>query len=82
MINKSAFSFRRRTNSSISSLETPTTMDTIVTTCVNIVSPGNFNHQTFQNQNTSADTLASLEAAGYAAYSTALSVTIAIGILF
>lgn len=71
--------FRRRSNSSISSLETPTTMDTIVTTCVNVVSSGNFNHQTFQNQNTSADTLASLEAAGYAAYSTALSVTIAIG---
>ncbi|KAI7815487.1 neuroligin, partial [Rhyzopertha dominica] len=70
---------RRRSNASITSLETPTTMDTIVTTCVNVVSPGNFNHQSFQNQNTSADTLASLEAAGYAAYSTALSVTIAIG---
>ncbi|KAF2886061.1 hypothetical protein ILUMI_20112 [Ignelater luminosus] len=54
-------------------------MDTMVTTCVSVVSSGNFNHQTFQNQNSSADTLASLEAAGYAAYSTALSVTIAIG---
>jgi neuroligin len=54
-------------------------MDTIVTTCVNVVSSGNFNHQTYPNQNTSTDTLASLEAAGYAAYSTALSVTIAIG---
>ena len=54
-------------------------MDTIVTTCVNVVSSGNFNHQTYSNQNTSTDTLASLEAAGYAAYSTALSVTIAIG---
>ncbi|XP_044267603.1 neuroligin-4, X-linked-like isoform X1 [Tribolium madens] len=71
--------FRRRPNSSLSGLESPTTMDTIVTTCVNVVSSGNFNHQTYQNQNTSSDTLASLEAAGYAAYSTALSVTIAIG---
>lgn len=72
--------FRRRPNSSLTSIETPTTMDTIVTTCVNVVSSGNYNHQTFQNQqNTSSDTLASLEAAGYAAYSTALSVTIAIG---
>lgn len=72
--------FRRRPNASLTSLETPTTMDTIVTTCVNVVqSSSNFNHQTFQNQNTSSDTLASLEAAGYAAYSTALSVTIAIG---
>lgn len=70
--------FRRKTNSSTQGIaETPTTMDTIVTTCVNVVSPGNFNHQTMQNA--SSDTLASLEAAGYAAYSTALSVTIAIG---
>ncbi|KAB0798088.1 hypothetical protein PPYR_09081 [Photinus pyralis] len=73
----SADLFRRR-NSSIQ-LESPTTMDTLVTTCVSVVSSSNFNHQTFQNQNSSADTLASLEAAGYAAYSTALSVTIAIG---
>jgi neuroligin len=71
--------FRRRPNSSLASLDSPTTMDTIVTTCVNVVSSGNFNHQTYPNQNTSTDTLASLEAAGYAAYSTALSVTIAIG---
>lgn len=69
--------FRRKSNSTLQSVETPTTMDTIVTTCVNVVSPGNFNHQTMQNAST--DTLASLEAAGYAAYSTALSVTIAIG---
>ncbi|GLV39051.1 Neuroligin 4 [Carabus blaptoides fortunei] len=69
--------FRRKTNSTLQNAETPTTMDTIVTTCVNVVSPGNFNHQTMQNAST--DTLASLEAAGYAAYSTALSVTIAIG---
>lgn len=71
--------FRRRPNSSLTALDTPTTMDTMVTTCMNVVSTGNFNHQSFQNQNTSTDTLASLEAAGYAAYSTALSVTIAIG---
>lgn len=70
---------RRKSNSSLTSLDPPTTMDTIVTTCVNVVSPGNFNHQTYQTQNASSDTLASLEAAGYAAYSTALSVTIAIG---
>nr|XP_022919065.1 neuroligin-4, Y-linked-like [Onthophagus taurus]XP_022919066.1 neuroligin-4, Y-linked-like [Onthophagus taurus] len=71
--------YRPRPNVSLTSIETPTTMDTIVTTCVNVVSPNTFNHQSFQNQNTSTDTLASLEAAGYAAYSTALSVTIAIG---
>lgn len=71
--------YRQRPNSSLANLESPTTMDTIVTTCVNVVSPGGFNHQSFQNQNSSSDTLASLEAAGYAAYSTALSVTIAIG---
>ncbi|KAJ8927458.1 hypothetical protein NQ314_020080 [Rhamnusium bicolor] len=71
--------FRRRPNSSLTNLDTPTTMDTIVTTCVNVVSAGNYNPQLFQNQNSSTDTLASLEAAGYAAYSTALSVTIAIG---
>ncbi|XP_056632863.1 neuroligin-4, Y-linked [Diorhabda sublineata] len=69
---------RRRPNASITTLEAPTTIETIVTTCVNIVSSGNYNHQIFQSHN-SSDTLASLEAAGYAAYSTALSVTIAIG---
>lgn len=72
--------FRRRPNTSLQA-ETPTTADTIVTTCVNVVAgtgPGGYNqHQNFQNS--SSDTLASLEAAGYAAYSTALSVTIAIG---
>lgn len=71
--------FRRRPNSSLTSLEAPTTIETIVTTCVNVVSAGNYNPQLFQNHNNSSDTLASLEAAGYAAYSTALSVTIAIG---
>lgn len=72
--------FRRRPNASLQA-EVPTTADTIVTTCVNVVTgpgPGGYNHH--QNlQNSSTDTLASLEAAGYAAYSTALSVTIAIG---
>lgn len=71
--------FRRRPNASINSLDSPTTVDTIVTTCVNVVSSGNYNSQVYPNQNASTDTLASLEAAGYAAYSTALSVTIAIG---
>lgn len=71
--------FRKRPNSSLNSIEASTTMDTVVTTCVNVVSSSNFNHQTYANQNNSTDTLASLEAAGYAAYSTALSVTIAIG---
>lgn len=71
--------FRRHPNPTLSGMDTPTTMDTMVTTCVNVVAAGgNFNHQNYLNQNTS-DTLASLEAAGYAAYSTALSVTIAIG---
>ncbi|XP_072394349.1 neuroligin-4, Y-linked [Diabrotica undecimpunctata] len=70
---------RRRPNSSLTTLEASTTIETMVTTCVNIVSSGNYNHHNFQNHNNSTDTLASLEAAGYAAYSTALSVTIAIG---
>lgn len=70
---------RRRPNTTLSSLDTPTTIETLVTTCVNVVAPGNYNHQLFQNQNNATDPLASLEAAGYAAYSTALSVTIAIG---
>ncbi|CAK1541355.1 unnamed protein product [Leptosia nina] len=50
-----------------------TTVDTIIATCVTIVP--NRDLQPYNN----TDTLASLEAAGYAAYSTALSVTIAIG---
>lgn len=62
-----------------------TTMDTLVTTCITVVGSGsNFQgqqstHQLQHGGNTTSDTLASLEAAGYAAYSTALSVTIAIG---
>lgn len=53
-----------------------TTADTVVTTCVTIA-PGNLPGNSIGNATN--DPLASLEAAGYAAYSTALSVTIAIG---
>lgn len=53
-----------------------TTADTVLTTCVTLM-PANV--ATSSNSNSSSDPLASLEAAGYAAYSTALSVTIAIG---
>ncbi|XP_024084408.1 neuroligin-4, X-linked-like [Cimex lectularius] len=53
-----------------------TTMETMVTTCVSVqINQGYVN----QHVSNTTDTLASLEAAGYAAYSTALSVTIAIG---
>lgn len=51
-----------------------TTVDTILATCATII-PGRDN----QKMNATENTLANLEAAGYAAYSTALSVTIAIG---
>ncbi|XP_011501616.1 PREDICTED: neuroligin-4, X-linked-like isoform X2 [Ceratosolen solmsi marchali] len=55
--------------------EPPTTTDYTITTCVSLIQSTNV-----QNiNNASTDTLASLDAAGYAAYSTALSVTIAIG---
>ncbi|XP_075235480.1 neuroligin-4, Y-linked-like [Lycorma delicatula] len=56
-----------------------TTMETMLTTCVSVQM--NQNNQGYVNPHISnaSDTLASLEAAGYAAYSTALSVTIAIG---
>lgn len=70
---------RRRPNATLSALEVPTTIDTVATTCVNVVPPGSYNPQVYQTQNNQTDTLATLEAAGYAAYSTALSVTIAIG---
>ncbi|CAH0723012.1 unnamed protein product, partial [Brenthis ino] len=50
-----------------------TTVDTILATCVTIIPNRDMNYTTPDN------TLANLEAAGYAAYSTALSVTIAIG---
>ncbi|XP_058801795.1 neuroligin-4, X-linked isoform X2 [Phymastichus coffea] len=56
-------------------LAPPTTTDYSLTTCVSLIQSTNI-----QNiHNASTDTLASLDAAGYAAYSTALSVTIAIG---
>lgn len=51
-----------------------TTVDTIIATCATIL-PG----RDVQTVNATENTLANLEAAGYAAYSTALSVTIAIG---
>lgn len=54
-----------------------TTMETMVTTCVSVI--GNQGYVNHHISNSSTDTLASIEAAGYAAYSTALSVTIAIG---
>ena len=77
---------RRRGNVSLETLPgAVTTMDTLVTTCVTVVGGGGSyqgqqsTHQLQHGGNTTSDTLASLEAAGYAAYSTALSVTIAIG---
>ncbi|XP_028035892.1 neuroligin-4, Y-linked-like isoform X1 [Bombyx mandarina] len=51
-----------------------TTVDSILATCATIL-PG----RDLQTTNTTDNTLGHLEAAGYAAYSTALSVTIAIG---
>ncbi|CAG9782664.1 unnamed protein product [Diatraea saccharalis] len=63
----------RRTNGSYSDTAL-TTVDTILATCATIL-PG----RDLQTVNTTDNTLANLEAAGYAAYSTALSVTIAIG---
>ncbi|XP_043469223.1 neuroligin-4, X-linked [Leptopilina heterotoma] len=52
-----------------------TTIDLSITTCVGLIQSTKL-----QNiNNSTTDTLASLDAAGYAAYSTALSVTIAIG---
>ncbi|XP_046416017.1 neuroligin 4 [Neodiprion pinetum] len=55
--------------------EPPTTTDFTITTCVSLIQSTNLQNA----NNASTDTLASLDAAGYAAYSTALSVTIAIG---
>ncbi|XP_039745416.1 neuroligin-4, Y-linked-like isoform X1 [Pararge aegeria] len=51
-----------------------TTVDSILATCATIIPT-----RDLQALNTTDNTLANLEAAGYAAYSTALSVTIAIG---
>lgn len=59
-----------------------TTMDTIVTTCVNVISvrPGSTYIQNHQVHNGShQENPTNFEAASYTAYSTALSVTIAIG---
>ncbi|KAG7304569.1 hypothetical protein JYU34_011520 [Plutella xylostella] len=60
-------------------LDLPTTTDTYVTTCISVISakPGAA-VTPLQASNQSQDA-ANLEAAGYTAYSTALSVTIAIG---
>ncbi|KAJ8683524.1 hypothetical protein QAD02_019316, partial [Eretmocerus hayati] len=71
---------RPRTSSSIKGNSTtefapPTTTDYSITTCVSLIQSTNIQNL----HNASTDTLASLDAAGYAAYSTALSVTIAIG---
>lgn len=58
-----------------------TTMDTYVTTCISVISarPGSaVTHNQISN-NTQSQDVANLEVAGYTAYSTALSVTIAIG---
>lgn len=65
----------RRANGSVYSDTAITTVDTILATCATILPNG----RDLQALNTTENTLASLEAAGYAAYSTALSVTIAIG---
>lgn len=65
----------RRGNSSLYPETALTTVDTILATCATILP----NQRDLQTVNTTENTLAHLEAAGYAAYSTALSVTIAIG---
>lgn len=65
----------QRTNGSVYVDTALTTVDTMLATCVTIVP----NNRDLQTANTTDNTLANLEAAGYAAYSTALSVTIAIG---
>ncbi|XP_013181474.1 PREDICTED: neuroligin-4, Y-linked-like [Papilio xuthus] len=65
----------RRSNGSLYSDTALTTVDTILATCVTILP----NARDMHALNTTDSTLANLEAAGYAAYSTALSVTIAIG---
>uniref|UniRef100_A0ABD2XGP8 Carboxylesterase type B domain-containing protein n=1 Tax=Trichogramma kaykai TaxID=54128 RepID=A0ABD2XGP8_9HYME len=65
-----------KNNATTESSLSPTTQDYSMTTCVSLIQ----NSNAIPNiHNASTDTLASLDAAGYAAYSTALSVTIAIG---
>ncbi|KAH9632705.1 hypothetical protein HF086_017864, partial [Spodoptera exigua] len=58
-----------------------TTMDTYVTTCISVMSarPGSAVTQSQVPNNTHTQDVSNLEVAGYTAYSTALSVTIAIG---
>lgn len=65
----------QRRNGSAYSETALTTVDTILATCVTLLPNG----RDLQTLNATENTLANLEAAGYAAYSTALSVTIAIG---
>ncbi|CAK1600376.1 unnamed protein product [Parnassius mnemosyne] len=65
----------RRVNGSLYTDTALTTVDTILATCVTILP----NSRDVHALNATDSTLANLEAAGYAAYSTALSVTIAIG---
>ncbi|KAG6442963.1 hypothetical protein O3G_MSEX002596 [Manduca sexta] len=65
----------RRTNGSSYSETALTTVDSILATCATVMPSG----RDLQLLNNSDNSYANLEAAGYAAYSTALSVTIAIG---
>ncbi|KAJ2944052.1 hypothetical protein O0L34_g8386 [Tuta absoluta] len=65
----------QRRNGSVYTETALTTVDTILATCVTLLPNG----RDLQTVNATENTLANLEAAGYAAYSTALSVTIAIG---
>lgn len=71
-LSRSLSDIDHRTNGSVYVDTALTTVDTILATCVTVV-PRDL------PVNTTDTTLAHLEAAGYAAYSTALSVTIAIG---
>nr|CAD7457374.1 unnamed protein product [Timema tahoe] len=75
---------RRRGGSNATLDAAVTTMDTLLTTCVTVVGGsgpgGSFQGQSStQTGNSTGDALAGLDSVGYAAYSTALSVTIAIG---
>ncbi|XP_063372764.1 neuroligin-4, Y-linked-like [Cydia amplana] len=65
----------KRVNGSVYADAALTTADAILATCVTLLP----NSRDVQTLNATENTLANLEAAGYAAYSTALSVTIAIG---
>ncbi|GBP26815.1 Neuroligin-1 [Eumeta japonica] len=63
-------------------LDSPsTTMDTYVTTCISVMSarPGSAVTHVKQQNVTATQDVSNMEVAGYTAYSTALSVTIAIG---